>query len=458
MPSNIFSLSPIVAANKLNYKLIQDLLGGTRSVITAAEIYLPREFEENDDTYRRRLTLSILAPFFTNNIKTSVGLLTTNKIKISDGLDPVIASHLEDIDLNGNDLEAFVKLILEDSLTWGYGLFLVDYPELDPSIETLAQYNEANRRPFWYRIDPRQVISFKSARRYGIARITELIVEELAYENKGKFSVIPVKQYRVYTEFDQTLYDLSGNILENSANSLGVIPLVTVYSNRLGLLEAQPPFVALAELCIKHYQASSDYINKEHITNVPMLKLTGLSREQISGSVKISNGKGVLLPEGGDAKWLESPSGTYNAGLQQLDWIENLIKAASITPELTSKAGAETADSKRIDSAHKLAFLKSLLKSTEDAINLALYYHANYLGLEQNILNKVEVCDDLIESKLDKDQLKLVYDSVVAGKISIQTYLQILVDNEILPEDFNIDEEILNLNSEMLENIPLSIN
>ena len=141
-----------------SWAMIDTLLGGTKLMRGAGKAYLPQHTEESDDNYNDRLFTNVLFNTMEITLDHFVGRPFSEAVKINNDVPEVTIPHLENIDLQGNDLTTFCREWFRCGLAKGYCHILIDMPRQDRVPETLADDREAARRPFWQMIEPENMI------------------------------------------------------------------------------------------------------------------------------------------------------------------------------------------------------------------------------------------------------------------------------------------------------------
>ena len=116
-------------------------------------------------------------------------------------------------------------------------------------------------------------------------------------------------------------------------------------------------------------------------------------------------------------------------------------------------SGPSPADSvgtvaKRIDKAEQDSALSTAARSCQDAIEVALAFHAQMLGLDP--VGSIVINRDFERLSLDPQAIKQIADMVAAGTVSLETAWAMLRDGGALPDNFDAEVERARLDGEML--------
>ena len=417
-------------ARSLN--VVRDLSGGTEVMRDRGEIYLPKEQGESVTAYDARKKRTLL--FNTHN-KTLEGLLgialkknpDLKEGKGADGKpDPVpelIRMHWEDIDLAGTSGDIFIKDLFRKIIRDGHAFIFVDMaPPLTSSITTLSPVPTAlddqvtGRRPHWVQYTKDQAINWKSDRINGETILTQITFKECATEDDGLYGEKEIVRYRVlrlqvivpkspmasavYGPMEWAVYEEHDKLKEpifvnGNVTDLPRIPVVAIYSRRTGFLESDPALLDLAWLNIGHWQQWSDLCSQLRML-VPILVIRGTPLEKApegdgAKSTSISVGAGATVSFAENSKdvdcgleYVSHDGQAIQSTREALLDLESRMSAVGLSligPKPAENKQAATATEKVMDQDERTSELASWLRQLKDGIEMALWIHAQYLGL-----------------------------------------------------------------------------
>ena len=144
---------------------IDCVVGGTAFFRTNASTLLPREPQELEDAWERRVSHATLSPYTVRIAEQAAGLILRKGIVLSNktqdaDVDPYWEEFADSIDGRGTDLIAFARRVLISSLLYGHAGVLVDYPtrEAAPSLQAERL---AGIRPYFSFVDCKQIIGWR---------------------------------------------------------------------------------------------------------------------------------------------------------------------------------------------------------------------------------------------------------------------------------------------------------
>lgn len=432
---------PAYEAMLPDWQLVDALKGGTRAMREAGQAYLPKWPAEDAGDYKIRLQSAVLYPALAQTIENMVGRVFMRPIVLGESVHEVIRQQTADFDLQGSRLDIVAAKWFDQALTYGLSHLLIDYPSVESAPRNLAEERQMGGRPYATVIKPNQVIGWKSARIGGVEKLTQVRIVESVQEDEGEFGVKDVKQIRVlyrggwevYRRGEKGEWDLFGK----GTMSIPDIPLVTLYANRTGFMQAKPPLIHLANLNVKHWQQQSEQDTNLHIARNPILFITGIEDDEIKFGSRYA-----LTSNQPDAKgsYIEHSGAAIAAGRQSLEDLKDEMREAGARLLKKGQAASKTATESRDDSINEQSQLGRMAQALEDAVDLALQYMASWQGLTQDA-GSVAVNDDFdVEIASDQSNQTLLQ-MAMGGKLSDQTLFTELQRRGVLADDLDWESE-----------------
>jgi len=397
--------APAVAymAMEDRWQLITDLLGGTLAMRENAHRWLPQEPKEHDVVYRNRVSRTVLFEAFGQTVRVLRSTPFKKPVHLSEDTDERIKELEDNVDLGGTSLGAFAEDCLDDCLGYGLAHILTDFPDLAGLQEqrgvpfTLADETSMGLRAYLVRIPPPNLFSWAGGRRGGGESLDEIRFFDSRLERKGDFGQEVVRLVRVYRPNLWQVWAESDKdewVLESEGvNTLGKVPLTTVYVNREGLLVADPPLEALAWLNLRHWQSQSDQDNILHIVRVPQLFGAGFAEGTLTGASIGPNS--VLSSPDPTAKlsYIEHSGKGIEAGLNDLKDLRERMRIVGARM-LVQMPGNQTATAKAIDTASSDSELQAIVRRLEQGLEKALALAAEWQGWGDDVNIDVQIDQD----------------------------------------------------------------
>ncbi|MBL4906407.1 MAG: hypothetical protein JKX94_03070, partial [Sneathiella sp.] len=218
------------------------LMGGTRSLQAEGRLYLPQHPAENAAVYRERAKRTVLRNYFRRTVQKLVGRIFSDPIAPSEDMPDSLLNCLKNVDLMGRGLNSFTQSWFQDALVSGISYVLVDYPVKDTA--PLTADDKDRRRPYAVHIPADHLIAAQWETTGAGHSLTQVRILEQVTGYDG-FEENRQRQIRVLTPVYWEIYrqNAKGHWLVTDAgeNSLGQIPLIPLYTQQTGFLQATPP-------------------------------------------------------------------------------------------------------------------------------------------------------------------------------------------------------------------------
>ena len=438
--------------------LCRDVARGTSAVKAKGMAYLPSHPREELDDYSTRLARSLLFPMMGRSIKGLAGMVFREDIEWVD-VPPAVEAHLENIDLQGNHADVFLKQVFADALEAGHAGILVDAPQRSEGVRTKRDETVLNLRPYWVHIKKEQLTSWRVIDVNGAQLLDQVVIKEPGVVPDGEFGEKEVVRYRIIrrgnpvtwetwisVENSEPVRELTGTI-----NNVDEIPLAIVYADQTGILTSDPPMLDLAYTTLSHYQVQSDHLTALHKASVPILAITGVDT---TGTVSVGPNTTFTLPEGATVQYVEHTGAALGSTRQQMLDLKADGAAQGLAMLQHETRQAETAEAKRIDKASQDSALAVAARGLQDGTEVALGFHAQMLGLGNKGGGSVVVSRDYETMSLDAQELAAYSALVANGQISLDTLWSILAETGSLPDDFDPELERANLEAEIMAMSP----
>jgi hypothetical protein len=443
-PDDPSVLSSAVLSMVPQWDPIDICMGGTRALRANAEDVIPREPREDRDSYERRIFHATMPPFLQRLASQAAGVILRKGIHIEG--DPYWEEWVKDVTGDGTTLNEYARRQLMTALLYGHSSSVVDYVNTGTP-RTLAEERQQGAKPYLVPVAPHQVLGWRTSNDSSSSDLRQVRIKERVVTSRGAYGEELVDQIRVMEPGRYELWRApagigtpgpSWTLEERGVTSLSRIPLVTVYSNRLGNMLSAPPLLDVAYLVIAYAQRFCDYHHALHVSANPMLVLRGFDPDSDT-PLGISVNTALLLPPDGGAEYVEPTSEAFDSQLKCLKELEDQISRLGIntlTSQNLTNAAAEARRLDRIDSDSIMAVISGDL---ERAIAQIFDLAAEYVGIEPPTVTIPRDYDNRIVTGNDITAYLQLF---MQNAISQQTLLRILQEGEVLPETIDLDEEI----------------
>ena len=374
------------------YELVTALWGGTESMQDAGTKYLPKEPGEETNNYSRRLNQSVLDPAYEEAVNEATSKIISGDFDILQ-ISPLLQPILEDIDEDSNNIEMFAQEATQSAFHYGCSYILVDYPVMNENA-TLADEQAAGAQPYWVLLNAPQVLEASPVKQGGKNILGVFRFAEREAFRTDEFSVAyrdRVKEFRLFegTVIYRVFIKQEGQwTLQDEGPLLGMteIPVVPMYTNKVGYFMGSPYFYDLAAENALNWRITSDYQNILHITSVPMMVITGISPNFDDNGLKqevVISPNTVLEFTNPDTKveWLEATGSATDSSRQAIIDSKEKMNNMSLSM-LSDDPNAQTATGNMLESEESRSVLSVLSTSVAKALTKAIDLSYQYLGLQ----------------------------------------------------------------------------
>jgi hypothetical protein len=437
------------------WELMDSVTAGTERLRQLAGWYLPREPREDQDAWTTRIRRSILSPFTTRLIENAAGAVLRRPIQIEGPR--YWGRFSRNVDGIGSSVNEFARRLLVSALTYGHSNILVDYPD-GSADRTLLDERLAARRPYFNHVRASRILGWRQASDLPSSPLSQVRIHEFVREPKGKYGERIVDQARIVEpgktrtvkkqDYDQALMPggqqpaippeaQPAGLSESPWQefSLPIIPLVPMYTNRVGTLRSSPLLSDIANINIAHYQRQADFLHALHIAAMPNLVLEGWN-DTPSTSVGVNYALG--MEPGNKAYYIQSDASSFDAQANALLMLETQMSNLGVTKLLGQKFVAESADAKRIDQAQANSVLSIISMELESCLQTCFNIAALYLGISPP---EVTISRDFDYRILIGQDISVIGELTKQGLFSPEAFVQIMQGGELYPDQVDLQAE-----------------
>ena len=458
--------TPSMAHNTMSvrWSKINSLLGGTEAMRAAGELFLPRHQEEDFQNWQNRLERSVLTNVFKRTLRSLSGRPFTEQVRLAEVPDELDRGEFsDDVDKQGNNIDIFAHNAFREGLAKGFTGILVDFPAVtqlndDGSQRTMADEIRDGVSPYFIHIHPENIIAAFSTVVGGIEMLTHVRIREDAIERDGQFGEKVVERIRVLEPGIWQLWEKvkvnarkeEWQIVASGETSLPFIPLVIFYTEREGLMLADPPLIDIANLNLAHWQSSSD---QRHVLTVARFPILASSGVVDLGITVIGPNEHLNTPDTqGRFYYVEHSGAAIEAGRQDLEDLKEEMVILAMEP-LLRKSGNVTATQRAIDAAEGHSELEKLALQFSEALTLAYRMAAMWLQIDWPEDAKVGVFTEFGPSNQESKDIDQLIKMRQQKDISRETFYEELKRRNFLDIEFNFAEEERRLEEEAESNV-----
>lgn len=440
------------------FAVIDLVLGDTLSVRECKEKILPRLPYEKKG-YDNRVKQLVLTPWFRRLVDGLVGVVLRKPPNLSE-VNAQLIDHLADITLAGDDLQDFLRSLLLAYSQYGTVGILVDSPQQQARLR--SEEVSLNLRPYWTLYHAKQIIGFKTSRVMNVRRLTQVRLSETVDEAVGRFGVVKVNQIReltlrfleqdngaivyyvhwtVHRQHEGEYVPFADGILEMSE-----IPFYMAPDFSYGL----PPFLQIAFMNISETRKNAEL---DHLLSLCASQKVVFAGFDFEADADGDGDMVTLAPEDGYVS--DNPAATVayvgadvapaQVLMERIDRLQSDMMNLAIAAMVGQKNVAETAESKRLDRIQTDSMMAVMADAVEKLINAALFGHAAMMNVVAP--GVIEMSKDFSNEVLSTQTARFYADLVLEGRMTIETFFDLLIRGELLPSEFDREAELSRLAS-----------
>lgn len=459
MPDDVSAESVAYAEMKRTgrWDLLHDLLGGTATMQSAGEKWLPKENDEHAKNYEARRDRSYLFNAYEDTVEKCVSKPFSKAVKVENIHDD-LAGLASDVDGTGKDITQFMREVGRAAATYGLTHILIDHtvvrPRQDGKPLSKQDVKDLGARPVWIHITPPSLFAWRTVqpREGGVPQLDEVRFRIETIERDGAYQERQVERIVRYTREQVEYYKAEAKsnayIMDGEArvNSLGRVPLVTVYFDQSGYLTAKPPLRKLADVNLAHWQSSSDQRTILHYSRIPILFLAGFEKKAVENGLTIGPTQ-ALVTKNPDAKaeFVEHTGAAIKSGEDDLRALEARMEVLGAQPFINrAGVGRKTATGDSINEAKTQSLIQAWVRDLEAGAFSAYRLSAEWRGTTLPDGAAVVIYSDFVASLSGNDDVKELGSARRKSPpdITQKTYLRELKRRDILSETVDVDTEI----------------
>lgn len=384
------------------WKVVEVLRGGTDAIRKAGRDFLPQQPKESDALYKSRLQRSFLFNLYWRTVTSIVGLAYIKNVIVKN-VPPELDYLLYDFDAQGRSVTQVAYDLTLDAIHYGLCHGIVDFPSVDTSTMSLADWRNASYRPYFSVINPTNLIGFRESEEPGSHFLQNVRVKEskLVASDTNEWAEKWVHYVRVFRpnftevwKYDPENPDTGYQLVEEIPNTLGYVPLLTAYANKEGFMQGSPALYDLAQVNLCHYQSSSDQRNILHIARVPFIFAKGFEEDELANGTIGSSTMVVTSNVDADMKHVEHSGQAIEAGRKDTLDLENQMAVLGADLLLGKGVSRMTATARKIDQTESMSVLQMALRSVEQLIENAYVIAGDWIGVDASEVS-VTIGDDL---------------------------------------------------------------
>jgi hypothetical protein len=464
------------------WRMIRDVMGGSRFIKAAGRLYLPELADQNPlqyEKYKKR------AVFFN-----ATGIAVAGIHGLIFAKEPIVKSPaliedaLNDVTLQGTKFIDYAKDIVKDQVTVG-------------RVGTLIDFDPDEKRPYVVKYGAENILNWKTDRVKGDIVLTLLVLFEYdseyipvpgmpAVQVPDEFDTTQYEQWRVYRmQMDDasnpfvtcqvyrrtqqqdtprikkralpgtgpaTILGKGFSVVKDyvptrRSITLSQIPFV-FHGSEDGKPDCdKPPIEDLCEINISHYMTSADLENGRHLAGLPQPYVTGHKAEEDDDEMSV--GSTVLWTFSDPTAtvgYLEVTS-SFESLSSALDQKQQQMAVLGVRMLEPQKAGVEAADTQRLRLSSQTSSLTTVALTGSATLSTVLKWLFWWSGTVDSVNGITDdTCEivlntDFLDESMNPLFLQQLLAALVARKISYETFFNMLKKGEVIEADRTLEEE-----------------
>jgi len=438
------------------WDLLEDLLEGSEAMRDRRTRWLPKHEKESKRSYDARLRRSFLFGAFKEVIfaLSAKPFAEPVTLKEAERLPERLAGIEENADRTGRNLTDWGREVFRTALTYGLTHVLVDFPRNPATIDgrevSLRDEDEFGLRARLLHVHPRNLIGWDTVTdpRTGAEILTRIRIHEERIEPHGEFGDQIVEWVTIYTRSTVHRFrkangdeDFSPTTPEPVPHTFGGIPLVTFYTNRFGILQADPPFQDLADLNLQHWQVASDFSNIMHFSRFAILFAKGIPKEEWATMTVGPTSFFKTESTEAELSYVEHAARATGSAMEDIEKIEERMERMGLNP-LMRRQGNMTATSAGINHGRSATQMSAWAEGFERFITLCYEAAARWTrdSLPEGFAAELHKDFDIILR--GGEDVRELREARKARFLTLRTYLQEIQKRGLISESIDIDEEV----------------
>lgn len=371
-----------------------------------------------------------------------------------------------DVDGSGNNLTVFAAQTFFNGINSAIDWIMVDYPEADPTVVSIADSKRAGRRPYWSHILGRNILASESEMIGGKETLTFVKIFEPGEPDK-------VREFRRSPSgsVDWALYERTEKVVEGTGLnatyfkkikdgnvSIGVIPLVPFHTGRRDgrSWKLFPAMQDAADLQIELYLQESGLKFLKVLCAYPMLAANGINapKDAKGNPVKVAVGPTRVLyggtgADGRAGSWTYVEPSAENLKFLAEDITNTIQNLRELGRQpLTASSSNITVITAAVAAGKAKSAVKAWAFKLKDALENALLLTAMWDGISYDPdLTVFTDFDDWMEG----EDLPTLQDARKTQQISQETYWEELSRRGVLSTNFTPERE----RARLLADVPI---
>ncbi len=432
--------------------------------------YLFQNRNEYDEDYEIRLNRAVIDPYVSKIVMARQAILFRKQHSRSL---PSSLERIEDnVDRSGTSAQTFFFEASLNAQIEGAYWTLVDMPKVDRPFMSRREEEEAGHEVFFEHIPADNVIDWEEGDdgQLDWAVIEQTFTPKRESPGQAKDTLRQWKfwfrdHWELYTEYLEWVRDERGvgkwesgaKLDDENENPTGVVPLVPHLGAKRTKYSGVPVMQPIFGHVILIYNKQSDLDWFELLSSHPIPYLIGPEKPD-----KLDTNHGLYMksmPDAGNVEigYLEPSGSGFDSMRKSIESYEQRIREIALHGAKKDSAQVESAAGQRESRYLFQSSLSSVAEQHERAEAQAWKIAALWKGEDPE---QVEVAynRDFDDKTIEKGMVNVLNDLVESNRLSSETFLRLLQEGELLPDDIEVEEEVERAKQERDEAVGNQVN
>lgn len=433
------------------WQMIHNLLGGTKTMREAGQIYLPKDERETEEAWEARLSHTFLYNGFGNTVDRLTAKPFSKPVTIQGKLPPEIEAVTKNVDGTGTTLTQFGRAVLKSGIKYGVVHTLIDFTKV-PEGATRADEQALGARPMMVLVEAPSLLAWRTEVGPNGLELTRVNIQEIRTEPDGEWGDQKVKYVRVISKTEWALYretegkDENGKTTKHwedagkGTHTFGEVPLKSYYVCPDGFMMGKCPIEDLAWINVRHWQSSSQQNSALRLARLGILFGAGFTEDEVKRGITISSNH-MILSENENARleFVQHNGQSIGAGKEDLDKLEMRMEVLGLKP-LIERTSNSTMGGKMLDEMSTHSNIQSWVRGLEDYLLDCLQACAKWLKKTIDEKVKIDIYSDFGLASADAVHLDALLQAAIAGLLDDETFLEEYQRRAVLSENHKIKE------------------
>ena len=386
------------------------IIEGEDAIKAKSTKYLPKLGGQDDKAYNNYKRRALFYSIGSKSLSALVGMASNKK--------PIITAPAEMINqyFNFDDTNTFDEVFgqaLEEVLLNNRVGILTDFDEFGKPYNVI--YRAEDILNWHYENNKPTMILLQES-------YNEMDLNDYTVQIKTRFRRL-VLENGAYTQIvydDNMVSENHRTIPEVRGKALDYIPFVATHGKGLGIIDAPPMMLDIANVNLSHYLSSADLEHGRHFTGLPTPMIFGAQADK---PLHIGSDQFIVLPDKqSNAKFLEFTGQGLQSLEKALEQKQSMLASMSARLIDNSSKGSESVDTVRLRYFSETASLATVVSSLNVALNIVYNRIADFLYHSKDSV-KIKLDTEFMSSQISAADMTALINGYLNGALTLDIFI-----------------------------------